>query len=171
MNSERKELEETSARGLATKQSQGFSPGLLRLEGLAMTFLIIVTGALDQLLKYLAENNFLPSALGPLKILISLNSGAVFNLPAPNYLSASISAIIICILVFWLFCRPPLSAINRLALALLIGGGAGNLLDRLTIGGVRDIFILRTSHFNLADAFIALALGLFLLSLLFSKES
>ncbi len=60
--------------------------------------------------------------------------------------------------------RPPLQVV---ALALILGGGIGNLLDRLALSGaVRDFAILgigrlRTGVFNLADA--AILLGAFVL--------
>lgn len=53
------------------------------------------------------------------------------------------------------------------ALALVIGGGAGNLIDRLQLGHVRDFLYLGygpigTNIFNIADSMVMLALPMLL---------
>jgi signal peptidase II len=54
-----------------------------------------------------------------------------------------------------------------LALALIAGGTAGNLYDRLVFGAVRDFFYLykpfRWNNFNIADASLCVGIGLWLL--------
>ncbi len=70
----------------------------------------------------------------------------------------------------WFFYRglAPWERLNAFALGLLMGGGAGNLLDWFVRGAVIEIVEVGTgkgvpwSHFNLADAFIVL--GIFLLA-------
>lgn len=56
---------------------------------------------------------------------------------------------------------------DLVALALVIGGGAGNLIDRLQLGHVRDFLYLGygpigTNIFNIADSMVMLALPLLL---------
>lgn len=56
------------------------------------------------------------------------------------------------------------------ALGLVVGGGAGNLIDRLTRGGAVTDFLnlgigrVRTGIFNLADLFLLAGVALFLLA-------
>lgn len=97
------------------------------------------------------------------------------------------------LLKFWLFLILPLVFLlsaalfilfssklkesQALLIALIIGGGVGNLIDRLLIGGVTDflnigIGSLRTGIFNIADvAIMAGAIGLFFSELVAPKAS
>jgi signal peptidase II len=66
---------------------------------------------------------------------------------------------------------PPAQWMARLGLALILGGAAGNLIDRLTLGYVVDFFDVfwRGWHFwafNVADAAITVGVGLMILDLL-----
>jgi len=66
---------------------------------------------------------------------------------------------------------PPAQWMARLGLALILGGAAGNLIDRLTLGYVVDFFDVfwRDWHFwafNVADAAITVGVGLMILDLL-----
>lgn len=65
------------------------------------------------------------------------------------------------------FLNPTLD--HRIALGLMIGGILGNLIDRIKLGWVTDFldFHISTHHwpsFNVADAAICTAVGLYLLS-------
>jgi lipoprotein signal peptidase len=46
--------------------------------------------------------------------------------------------------------------ITRYSLLLILAGGISNLIDRLVWGGVRDIFMVGTLYFNLADVYVVL---------------
>ena len=66
---------------------------------------------------------------------------------------------------------PPAQWIARIGLAFILGGAAGNLIDRLTLGYVVDFFDVfwRGWHFwafNVADAAITVGVGLMILDLL-----
>jgi signal peptidase II len=61
--------------------------------------------------------------------------------------------------------------VARVGLALIIGGAAGNLLDRITLGSVVDFVDVywRTYHFwafNVADSAITIGVGIMMLDLL-----
>ena len=70
----------------------------------------------------------------------------------------------------WIWRTPALSRLTIVAAALIIGGGIGNLIDRITNnGGVADflnmgIGSLRTGIFNVADVWIVIGAGLLLIS-------
>jgi signal peptidase II len=64
---------------------------------------------------------------------------------------------------------------SRLGIALILGGAAGNLFDRLLDGGVVDFLLFYVGHyewpaFNLADSAIVIGAGLVLLELLFAHH-
>ena len=83
-----------------------------------------------------------------------------------------ISAAAIGLMLWYLYTKKP-DRLSRIALALMIGGAAGNLFDRLYFGYVRDfldfyIFGYDFPIFNIADS--ALCIGVFLLALAALKE-
>jgi signal peptidase II len=64
---------------------------------------------------------------------------------------------------------------SRVGIALILGGAAGNLFDRLLDGGVVDflLFYVREHEwpaFNVADSAIVIGAGLVLLELLFARH-
>lgn len=69
-------------------------------------------------------------------------------------------------LIFYIVSKPH-HRIETIALSLVLSGGAGNLVDRFTQGYVVDFLnmglgSIRTNIFNLADVFIMVGMGLFL---------
>lgn len=89
----------------------------------------------------------------------------------PPQLTAFINLVIIGIVVYYYLYGKDVRH-NRLTLAaaaLVLSGAAGNLYDRLLFGGVRDFIdviipLLRYDYpvFNLADIFVTVGVGLFL---------
>jgi len=70
--------------------------------------------------------------------------------------------------LFYLFSHRELHLRMQLALSCLIGGGIGNVYDRLRFGSVTDFLhidfgLFRTGVFNLADVSIMTGIGLLLL--------
>jgi signal peptidase II len=68
--------------------------------------------------------------------------------------------------IVYLFTRKKLSILSKIALACAIGGGIGNIYDRIQFGSVTDflhikIGMFQTGIFNLADVSIMLGMGLF----------
>ncbi len=125
---------------------------------------------LDQLSKFLIELAFtLHQELVLLPFLsfqLTYNTGAAFSLlhDAGGWQRGFLSAVSIAVMI-WLgvWIHRLTSAERRLLwpLALILGGAAGNLIDRLSTGAVTDFIVLhyRDWHwptFNLADAAISL---------------
>jgi signal peptidase II len=99
-----------------------------------------------------------------LELIFRLNTGMAFSLlldfPGLLTIIAAIASVTL-IVIIWRLQRP-WWALN-LALALLLGGAVGNLIDRLTIGAVVDFVYLRLINFpafNVADS--ALTCGVIL---------
>lgn len=76
--------------------------------------------------------------------------------------------------IVYLFTRKHLSMISRLALSFAIGGGIGNIYDRIIYGSVTDFLhlnfgIFQTGIFNMADVSITVGMMLFFVQSYFTK--
>jgi signal peptidase II len=136
--------------------------------------------ACDRVTKQLAEDRLrgagrLSMAADTLRVEYVENRGAFLSLgadlPAPArraLLVAGVAAIVGAVLAAALFGRPR-ARLEVIALALIAGGGLGNLWDRLARGGAVVDFLnlgigpLRTGIFNVAD--LALMAGIAALAL------
>ena len=152
------------------------SPGKYRSK---LRLLLIVTALvviLDQLSKLWIAANRPPTHLELLPGFINLvfvkNYGVVFGLLSGHtelHIALSVAGSVI-ILVF-LHYHPPTTTLGMLSLALILGGGVGNLIDRIRLGYVIDFIsfqLFRWPAFNIADA--ALTVGLFALIYYFYKS-
>lgn len=127
-------------------------------------FLIIMaTLAVDQVSKYLVQTNMLRGEsipiVAPVFYLTYIqNPGAAFGILA----NQTVFFVVVTLIVIGgiLFGYRYVSAANeniRIALALVMGGAVGNLVDRLRIGRVVDFLDFRVwPVFNLADTAIVL---------------
>ena len=139
-----------------------------------------VSGAVllaDQCTKLLADamlTLYQPVAVMPyLAMRKAYNSGAAFSFLADEsgwqrWFFIVLALIVITVLVVWLRRLPVAEVRARLALALILGGAAGNVIDRLVYGYVIDFIDVyyESWHwpaFNIADA--AISVGAFLLLL------
>jgi signal peptidase II len=132
---------------------------------------------IDQVTKYQVCLNFYPGEALPvipgfLNLAYVRNPGAAWGMLGGlnGWLALFSIGILLGLIVFR---RSFLSdiLIHRLALGFMIGGIAGNLLDRLRLGYVVDFldFYWATHHFpafNVADAAICTGVGLYVLSTL-----
>jgi signal peptidase II len=108
------------------------------------------------------------------------NPGAAFSLFAdlPHWLRAAFlcaSAMLATLIVLALLVRGQDAKLTSWALALILAGAVGNLIDRLRLGAVIDFIDLHYySHhypvFNLADCAITVGVGLILLGAIWSKR-
>mgnify|MGYP003447063930 CR=1 FL=1 len=105
------------------------------------------------------------------------NTGVAFGLFAACGDAASTWALVLAVSavlvgVLWYFWRtPPTDRLLLTALALVLGGAVGNLIDRATTGGVTDFLALyigsyRWPDFNVADSAISIGIALLLLDAL-----
>ena len=111
-------------------------------------------------------------------IVFTWNPGTSFSLFRALGESAPIVIIVITSFVigflgFYAFFRA--SAYERLPLAFIIGGAFGNLIDRVRFGAVIDFldFHIGGAHwpaFNVADIFICIGVGLYVLNWLLARR-
>jgi len=129
----------------------------------------------DQLSKawvhsHLAAGMVKPFLPGLLQLRRVANTGAAFSLFTGSALPlALLSAAVSAALVGWILLRPPTGGWRALAMGLLLGGAAGNGIDRWRFGWVLDFLEFVPVHFpvfNLADVAINGAVLCFVVELL-----
>jgi len=134
--------------------------------------------ALDQLTKWLAvvflkSVSTVPIIKGVLHLTYLENTGAafgMFNKPEQRWIFLTVSTVAILGMVFYLFSGLCEGKLAGVALAMLISGGIGNMIDRLLLGYVVDFIDFRLIHFaifNGADTFVCVGAGLLVLALIF----
>jgi len=111
----------------------------------------------------------------------SVNTGIAFGMlgeSSARWVSIvlmGLATAIVILLVGWLLTDRAGTALNQAGLALIAGGAAGNLLDRLLHGGVTDFLELRAGNFiwpafNLADSAITVGAFFILIELLRGEQ-
>ncbi|MEV8132757.1 MULTISPECIES: signal peptidase II [Pseudarthrobacter] len=137
-----------------------------------------VLAAADLGIKALAEALLANGAtvdLGLVNLKLLYNTGVAFSLGAnlaPWLVIAATAAIVLGMTWYAVTTAPAMPAISRAGAAMVLGGGAGNLVDRFDGRGVVDY--LHSGWFptfNLADVFVTVGVGLYILgTLLGSRE-
>ncbi len=127
----------------------------------------LATVGTDQLTKWLIDRYFMPGESLPrmpsvLHLTYVQNRGAAFGLfQGQQCLFIVLALGIIAWLVWELAFRPSASRAVRWGCALVLGGAAGNLLDRLRFGYVVDFIDLRVwPVFNVGDSAITIGVCL-----------
>ena len=103
-----------------------------------------------------------------LNLTLNWNTGIAFGLVSSNanLFYHSISALILIVVIYLIYLMVISDKVGKIIIALIIGGAAGNLYDRLTYYAVPDFldFHIENYHwftFNLADIFISV--GIFIM--------
>ena len=135
--------------------------------------LLVLTA--DQAVKYLAcrlQATF-PLIPGVLAFTYAENTGMAFSLlSGRSWLLGLISAAVI-VLGLLALRRYRLGPLPSVAAMLMLGGAAGNMIDRLLLGYVVDMFevlLFRFAIFNVADAGLTVGCVLMAASLLFNPK-
>ncbi len=137
----------------------------------------VIVFVVDLVTKYIIQNQPTLQNVEIIKGFFSLtyaeNTGMAWSLLSGKQAFLSIvSAIVIGVMIYYVVAKN-LDKLTRISLALMIGGAAGNLFDRLFLGYVRDfldfiIFGYDFPIFNVADS--ALTIGVILLMIATLKE-
>jgi len=146
----------------------------------AIVLLDQVTKAI--VVRSLALHEYVPLVDGLLSLSHVRNRGAAFGLLSDwdvPYQSVLLSVLSLCALaaIALYFVRlPPAARLPRAALALVLGGAVGNLIDRARLGYVVDfVHAYWREHqwpdFNLADSAITVGVALLVLDILRSSET
>ena len=159
-----------------------FHPSCLRHTFPAVLFSLIL--GLDQLTKHLILRTFLPRPNHLIEILPFLNLRLVWNpgvsfglmrtIPRPDLLLSGIALTITIILLLWL--RKATDRTTQAALAMIIAGAIGNVIDRFRFGAVVDFIDVHAYSyhypaFNVADSSIFMGVVMLIFLSYFSNRS
>ena len=141
--------------------------------------LIIAIVAFDQITKILATEFLMPIGSigfipGIMDLKYVLNDGAAFSMMSGSrWLLVGITTVsLIAVIYIVLFKKDKLKKYEYLSLVLIIGGGIGNLIDRVLYGHVVDFFdttFIDFAVFNVADCFVCIGLALLIITVVFDE--
>lgn len=149
---------------------------------LLLSLLIVV---LDQASKYIISHAltlYQTIVVFPFfNLTLAHNRGAAFSFlnqtgSVALWLFAGIASIVSVAIIVWLYRLPRGQAWQGCALALILGGAIGNLVDRLVRGFVVDFIQLHAGNwywpaFNIADSAICVGAVILALTILFTRKS
>ena len=127
--------------------------------------------AADQLLKRWAAAVLRPLGVMPLlpgivELRYTVNDGMAFSLlSGQQKLLIAVTGVILVAVLVWLLAGK-MAALERAAWVLVLGGGIGNLVDRVARGQVVDyinLLFMRFAVFNFADICVSVGVGLLVL--------
>ena len=136
----------------------------------------------DQISKSIIKNSMhlyesIPAIPGFFHLTYVLNKGMAFGIDLPIGIGifSFLSIIISCFLVFILWRERENILLVRIALALILGGAIGNLIDRILFSEVVDFldFMIGDYHwyiFNIADSAVTVGIILMLWHSVFIKD-
>lgn len=99
-----------------------------------------------------------------------LGMGSDLNPTIKTILLLILPVIILILVLHYLLTKKDLDNLTIIGLSFIIGGGIGNLYDRILYGQVTDFFhidlggVFRTGVFNMADVSVMVGMGLILLA-------
>ena len=139
---------------------------------------------LDQFSKYLAETHLSlqdPQPVLPgLNLTLMYNTGAAFSFLSQaggwqRWLFTGLAIIASAALVLWLKRLPSAQRAIAIALAAILGGALGNVIDRIRLGHVIDFIDVyyRGWHwpaFNVADSAITLGVAVLIIDAVFGRK-
>lgn len=137
--------------------------------------IVVLIAGLDQMVKGIIINHVdlyekIPVIPGILDITHIRNDGAAYNLfsQIPMLLIVMPALVMLVGLVYMGYARNKTNPILMLAISFVIGGGLGNLMDRITKGYVVDFLDIHIIPvFNVADMFICFGCGMLFIYLIF----
>ena len=103
------------------------------------------------------------------------NYGAAFGMMSNSrWIFMSVSVVFICLLVYILKQSYSTSKLYNISLAMILGGGIGNMIDRVFVGYVVDfieVTFVEFAVFNIADSCISIGAVLFAIYLIFFDDA
>jgi signal peptidase II len=139
------------------------------LVALAIAFLVFVV---DQGIKSVVEGSMrvgesIVLVPGFLSLTYIKNDGGAFGILGGSQMVLLLGSTVAVVVVLWMLLSGRPSKLTMLGCGLILGGAAGNLLDRLSSGQVTDYVHFSFWYiFNAADSAIVVGVGLLLLSAL-----
>ena len=142
--------------------------------------LVIAIVVIDQISKYYAEillygKESYKLIEGVFHLTYARNTGAAFSILKDNQMFLkSVTAVVMVFLFFYLLklTRKNKQIFFKISLAFILGGGIGNLIDRVRFDYVVDYFdftLINFAIFNVADSFVVVGTMILGYLLIFNK--
>ena len=145
-----------------------------------VVLILVIVGSIgvDQLTKWIIYfnmpiNDDIVVIDGVLEITHIRNAGMAFGLLADKrWIFLIVSVIGIGVLGFYLFKLSQDSRVTKIGLALVMGGGIGNMIDRIALGEVIDMIHVTVFNdffpwiFNIADSCVCVGVGIAILGII-----
>lgn len=140
--------------------------------------IIALSVLLDQVSKYLVLKNIpmyenVPVLDGVFHFTYVENKGAAFGmLSDARWVFMVISVVAIAAFIIYLIKWKPENMLLKVSLSMIIGGGIGNMIDRVMRGSVVDFIeveFMQFAIFNVADIFVCVGCGLMMLYVILSE--
>ncbi len=157
--------------------------GRLLLYFLIAAFVTILDQASKSLIQILLYEGEKVSVLGDLLYfrLVYNIGGAMGTSIGPSWVYLILTVVALVIIIRYLIVTPGARWHTKAALAMILGGAVGNLMDRVIYGKVIDFIdmdfpdipflnIHRWFTYNIADAAITIGLFIFIIGILFKKK-
>lgn len=130
---------------------------------------------LDQATKWAARHMTEPITLidRVIGLRYTQNTGMAFSFLSDHIILLILLSVVLIAAGYAVLHRYTLGTVSRTAAMLMLGGAAGNLLDRLFLGYVTDMIELlfcSFAIFNVADICLTVGCGLMIFSLLFRPQ-
>jgi len=149
---------------------------------LMAAIVLLDQGTKELVARSLDLHEYVPIVDGLLSLSHVRNRGAAFGLlsdwdvPYQSVLLAVLSLCALVAIAFYFLRLPATARLPRLALALVLGGAVGNLIDRARLGYVVDFVHVywrryQWPDFNVADSAITVGVALLVLDILRSPET
>ena len=145
-------------------------------KGFRLGWLVLPILLADQISKHFARglSGAVSAIPGVLSLVHTRNQGAAFSmLSGKGWLLIALSVALLAALLIYQLRHGENSLPERIGLWCIIGGGLGNLIDRIFLGGVTDFIRLdfvRFAIFNVADIFVCLGAALVALGVFTSEK-
>ncbi len=158
-----------------TVDSPSHSGGALRRSLFWGAALVVIL--LDQLTKALVRTfidtgDIWPSSGWPVRLNHVTNSGAAFGILQDQTVFLIVTALIGLVAIYLYYRFPPFEhPVASLAVGMMLGGAAGNLVDRVRLGEVTDfISFPHYPSFNVADSSITIGIAVLIIGAAFLSE-
>lgn len=136
----------------------------------------------DQLTKAVVLSNFTPPTVLPVfpffNLVLVMNKGVSFSMFSSEttwvpWVLTAVGSLITIGIAYWLYIEK--NVLIKTALALILGGAVGNIIDRIRFGAVVDFldfhaFGYHWPSFNIADTMICIGAVIIIIEAIFSKE-
>ena len=140
----------------------------------ALTLLVVL---LDYITKRIVSGNMvlyqsIPVIKGVFNITYVKNTGASFGMMAgARWFFVAVTVIIIAAVIYYAVKNKITDKLFLVSASFVVGGGIGNLIDRIATGAVVDFFdfcLINFAIFNVADCFVVV--GVILMAIYYIKE-